>query len=793
MNTIPLYLSVVGRCRRWDWCVIALGLGLATGGQAGSLVDAVNPMIGASTSPEYGEGKTFPGAATPYGLVQLSPDTITGGDNAPGYSYEHTSIEGFSFVRMSGTGWYGEFGNFQVMPTTGKLKTERGLRGAEDGFRSRFSHATEVAQAGYYAVTLDDYHIRAELTAAPHAGLLRFTFPESGQSRIQIDLARRIGGSSTRQSVKVVDQNTIEGWMKCPPEGGGWGNGDGKANYTVYFSAQFSKPIQKCGVWSASFPPGAVRKRDEIASQPYRDIVAAAKVLEGCREMEGDHLGFYSEFPTTQGEQVLLKTGISFVSVEDARGNLKHDLPGWDFGRARKAARASWEKAFARVSVAGGTAAQREVFATCLYHLMLEPRDFTDVSGLHFGADGKAHRADGFTYRTIFSGWDVFRSLYPLLTLIRPDVVNDTVNYLAEQAELSGNGYLGRWEIVAVESGCMIGDPAVSVSAEAYRAGIRGYDPQRIYELCRQSVDLTRENGNQRKEYQELGFVPGSISKTLENAYFDYCAGRFAEALGKTNDAQRLLKRSLNYRNIYDPSVGNMRARNRDGSWTKWAGATSQGQGCVESNPYQQGWFAPQDVQGLIDLMGKEYFLRYLTEFFEKTPPTFKWNDYHNQSNEPVHHVPYLFVYAGKPWLTQKWARFVAEHAYGTGVAGLCGNEDVGQMSAWYVLSAIGLHPVSPVDNVFIIGSPIFDQATLRLDKRYYQGRSFTVLARNNSLRNVYIQSARLNGKPLDRAWLRHSEIVSGGKLELVMGPNPNEAWGSAPAQLPPRNFGSAR
>src|ERR1035437_3231370 len=226
------------------------------------------------------------------------------------------------------------------------------------------------------------------------------------------------------------------------------------------------------------------RRRHTRYWRDWSSHVCSSDLLEGCREIEGDHLGFYSEFPTTQGEQVLLKTGISFVSVEDARGNLKHDLPGWDFGRARKAARASWEKAFARVGVAGGPAAQREVFATCLYHLMLEPRDFTDVSGLHFGADGKAHRADGFTYRTIFSGWDVFRSLCPLLTLIRPDVVNDTVNYLTEQAELSGNGHLGRWEIVAVESGCMIGDPAVSVSAEAYRAGIRGYDPQRIYELC---------------------------------------------------------------------------------------------------------------------------------------------------------------------------------------------------------------------------------------------------------------------------------------------------------------------
>jgi predicted alpha-1,2-mannosidase len=758
-----------------------------------SLVDAVNPFIGASTSIEYGEGKTFPGAATPFGLVQLSPDTITGGDNGSGYSHELTTIEGFSFIHMSGIGWFGDFGNFLVMPTTGKLHTQSGVKGGGDGYRSRFSHDTEVAKAGYYAVTLDDYHVRAEATAAPHAGILRFIFPQNDESRLQIDLARRIGGTSSRQYVKLVDDHTIEGWMKCPPEGGGWGNGDGKANYTVYFYAQFSKPLKKFGVWSADIPAGWVRKRDEVVSQRYRDVVAAAKVLDGCKELEGDHLGFFSEFATTNGEPVLLKAGISFVDLAGAKENLEHDIPNWDFNTVRAQATALWEKAFDDITIKGGNAVQHEAFATAMYHAMLDPRAYSDVNGNYTGADGKVHRANGFTYRTIFSGWDVFRSEFPLLTIVRPDVVNDMVNSLMQQAELSGNRYLARWELVAIESGCMIGDPAVSVFAEAYLKGIRGYDVNKAYALCEQTVDLDRENGNHRPQYQKLGFAPGSVSVTLEDAYFDYCAGRFAEALGKTDDAKRLMNRSQNYRNIYDPSVGNMRAKNADGSWTKWEGATKEGQGCVESNPYQQGWFVPQDVAGLMDLMRKDYFVRYLTEFFEKTPLTFKWNDYCNHANEPVHHTAYLFAYAGKPWLTQKWSRTIMDHAYGSGVKGLCGNEDVGQMSAWYILSAAGIHPVSPVDGIYIIGSPLFEETTFKLDPHYYPGKTFTIRTRNNSAENIYVQSATLNGKPLNRAWLRHAEVVAGGTLELVMGPTPNESWGSAPDELPPRNFPSIK
>ena len=674
-------------------CIFLLGILAAivfgvTGTQAGEqkpLVDYINPIIGVNA-----DGKTFPGPTTPFGLVQLSPDTITGGDNGSGYSWENKTIEGFSLTHMSGIGWYGDLGNFLVMPTTGKLKTERGVNGTEDGYRSRFHHETETVEAGYYAVTLDDYKIRAELTAGPRAGMLRFTFPKSDQSRIQIDLARRVGGTSTRQSVKVMDDHTIEGWMKCPPEGGGWGDGAGKANYTVYFSAQFSQPLKKFGVWSAKIPDGWTRKREDIESRRYRDVVADAEIIDGCREMDGKHLGFFDEFPTTEGEQVLLKVGISFVSVEGARENLQHDIPGWNFDSVRQQARKSWSQALSNVAVEGGTETQKEIFATAFYHMMIDPRACSDVNGLYTGADGKVHSTSNFTYRTIFSGWDVFRGEYPLLTIIRPDIVNDTVNSLMQQAELSGGGHLARWEIMGAESGCMIGDPAVSVFAAAYLKGIRGYDVEKAYALCRESVMGGKSSRKDLSAYETKGFVPGSISWTLEDAYFDYCAGRFAGALGQTNDANLLLKRSLNYQTIYDPAVGNMHAKNADGSWTPWKGATTEGQGCVESNPYQQGWFVPHDVQGMINLMGKDYFLRYLTEFFEKTPANFQWNDYCNHSDEPVHHTAYLFTYVGAPWLSQKWARFIMDNAYGGGVKGLCGNEDVGQMSAWYILSAIG-------------------------------------------------------------------------------------------------------
>lgn len=761
----------------------AVFFSIANAAAAKRPADYINPMIGASTSTEaagvlHGLGKTFPGATTPFGLVQLSPDTITGGDNGPGYSHHHTTIEGFSFTHMSGIGWYGDLGNLLVMPTTGALKTACGrVERPDEGYRSRFGHESETAKAGYYAVTLSDYDVRAEMSAAPHAGILRFTFPESRQSRIQIDLARRVGGTSTEQYVKVVDEHTIEGWMKCPPEGGGWGNGDGKADYTVYFSCRFSIPLKMYGVWTVDIPDGWGRKREDVTSDRYRDLVSKASITVGCEEMRGEHVGFFAEFATEAGEQVLVKSGISFVSVEGARNNLAHDIDHWDFERVVREAAEQWNEAVSRVTIDGATEDEKTIFYTAMYHTMIDPRSVSDVDGRYRGADGKVHTTEKFQYRTIFSGWDVFRSQFPLQTIINPELVNDEVNSLIQLAELSGKGYYPRWEILNSFSGCMIGNPAVPVVLDAYVKGIRDYDIEKAYHFSRQSVETF---GN-----QPLGYVPEDISRTLEYGYTDWCVGRFADLLGKEADAKTYYERGGAYRNIYDPQVKWFHGRKADGSWTGWQGKTVHGQGCIESNPYQQGWFVPHDVGGLIELLGREYFVQELTAMFEKAPKGFTWNDYYNHPNEPVHHVAFMFPYVGMPWLTQKWSRIVCEQAYGTGVDGLCGNEDVGQMSAWYVLAAGGLHPVCPGDGIYILTSPLFERITLRLSERYAKGGTFTIAAKDNSDTNRYIQSIRLNGTALDRAWITHEEIAAGGTLELQMGPEPNKTLGTGAGQLP--------
>jgi predicted alpha-1,2-mannosidase len=734
-------------------------------------VDYINPIIGAvtfgkKTKDAHGFGKTFPGAATPFGLVQLSPDTYTGGDNGSGYSYEHPTLEGFSFTHMSGVGWFGDLGNFLVTPTTGELMTTRGIpQEPEGGYRSRFSHETEVTQAGYYAITLDDYNVRTELTAAPRAGIIRFTFPENDCSRIQIDLSRRVGGTSTEQFVKVENENTISGWMKCPPEGGGWGAGDGNADYTVYFWCQLSKPLKEWGIWSADIPDEG-RKMRHIRKPEYQDAVKNAPRFKNATGMQGRHLGFYTEFGTREGEQVLVKSGISFVSVEGARKNLKHDIDHWDFDEVRRQARALWRQAIGNVTVSGGTEAEKTIFHTALYHTMIDPRAFSDVDGNYVGADRQVHQADGFTYRTIFSGWDVFRSQFPLLTIINPALVNDEINSLLQMAELSGRGYLPRWEMLNSYSGCMLGNPAVSVIVDAYQKGIRNYDIERAFECCKNSVDTF---GN-----QPLGFTPNSISKTLEYAYSDWCLGKFAESLGKRQIADEYGKRSTSYKNIWSEEVGWFRARDKDGAWKPWKGKTVHGQGCIESNPFQQGWFVPHDIDGLKELMGGQArFGKTLVSFFDDTPADFLWNNYYNHPNEPVHHVPFMLNVAGAPHLTQKWTRNICAAAYGTDAYGLCGNEDVGQMSAWYVLAAMGIHPICPGDSKYQITSPVFNKIEIRLDADYYSGKKFTIIANNNSAENIYIQSMRLNGVPLERYWIAHGEIVSGGVLEMQMGPEP--------------------
>lgn len=741
--------------------------------------DYVNPFIGASTSAKkagasHGLGKTFPGAATPFGLVQISPNTITGGDNGPGYSYENPTIEGFAFTQMSGIGWYGDLGNFLVMPTVGELKTSSGrVAHPEEGYRSRYSKEDEVAKAGYYAATLTDYHIRAEAAAAPHSGILKFTFPKHQQSRIQIDLARRVGGTSTEQYVKVLDDHSIQGWMKCTPEGGGWGNGEGKANYTVYFYAEFSKPLVNYGVWSANIPDDWTRKRENIESDLFRKQVSQAEILKACKEKKGKHLGFFSEFTTQDKEEVLLKVGISFVSMEGAKNNLKAEIKDFNFKKVQQKGTELWNTALSKMSVEGGTAEDKTIFYTALYHTMIDPRCFTDVDGKYPGGDGKIHQTNAFVKRTVFSGWDVFRSQFPLLTIIRPDVVNDMINSLVTLADESGQDYLERWEFLNAYSGCMVGNPAVSVIADAYAKGIRNYDVDRAYELSKQTVEKL---GNGKK-----GYVDGSISETLEYAYSDWCMSRFAQLRNKKEDEKKYAQKAQNYLNIFDKSVQWFRAKKDNGSWGEWSkeGRTAQGYGCVESNPYQQGWFVPHDIKGMTELMGgKEKVIADLSSFFDHTPENMMWNNYYNHANEPVHHVPFLFNRLGVPWLTQKWTREICLRAYHNSVEGLVGNEDVGQMSAWYVLAASGIHPVCPGDTRFEITSPVFEKITIGLEAKNALGRQFVIEAKKNSLVNRYIQRAELNGKAYNKCYLDYNDIKSGGKLVLYMGESPNQNFG---------------
>jgi predicted alpha-1,2-mannosidase len=749
--------------------IILCMLACSCGSRQERLSDFVDPFIGATTA-GYEAGKTFPGAASPFGMVQLSPNTVTGGDNGSGYSYENTTIEGFAMTQMSGIGWYGDLGNFLVMPATGKLNVVAGKpEQPESGYRSRYDKETETAKAGYYSVHLTDYDIRAEATVTPRAGMLRFTYPESKTSRIQIDLARRVGGTSSWQTVHTVDDRSVAGRMECTPEGGGWGNGAGKGRYTVYYYAQFSKPLKNTGVWSANIPDGQARRSGDVVSEAYQQIVAGSQIMRNVDKYEGKHLGFFTEFETSAGEQVLMKTGISFVSEEGARKNLESEIPHWDFDKVCEQTRTLWDGALGQITVAGGTGTQRTVFYTALYHTMIDPRMFSDVDGKYTGGDRQVHTTGSFRKRTVFSGWDVFRSQMPLLTIISPDIVNDMINSLVTLAEESGEGYLERWELLNAYSGCMLGNPAISVIADAYAKGIRGFDTENAWKY---SVATTVRFGNEALGHSK------SISSTLEHAYTEWCMAQLARLWGKASEQEKYLKLSQSYRNIWDGDEMHwFRPRLDDGSFAPIPdkGRMQHDYGCAESNPYQQGWFVPHDVDGMAELMGgRKAAIADLDSMFENTPANFMWNDFYNHSNEPVHHIPFLYNRLGEPWKTQRWSRFICEHAYKTGVNGLIGNEDVGQMSAWYVLAASGIHPVCPGETRYELTSPLFDRIVWNLPN----GKTFTVNAANNSPENIYIQSATLNGQDYTHCFIDHADIVNGGTLNLVMGNSPNTKWG---------------
>lgn len=637
----------------------------------------VNPFIGASTNVRdagayHGLGKTIPGATYPFGLVQLSPNTITGGDNGSGYSDEHESIEGFAFTQMSGIGWYGDLGNFLVMPTIGPMHTNSGkLENPDAGYRSRYDKASEYAQAGYYSVYLSDYRIRTEATVAQRAGMLRLT--------------------------------------------------------------------------------------------------AGAEIHRQVSSFEGKHLGFFTEFETTKDEVVLMKAGISFVSEENARENLETEIADWDFERVLQSNQQAWKEALSKVEVASDDEELKHIFYTALYRTMIDPRLYSDTNGEYMGGDKKIYQTGSFQKRTIFSGWDVFRSEMPLLTLIRPDVISDMLNSLITLADESGKGYLERWEFQNAYSGCMIGNPAISVLVDAYKKRIRNYDLEKAWQYAEESSRLF---GNAK-----YGYVPGSISSTLEYAYTEWCMAELAKALGKTSEEQHYRKLAKSYQHIYDAEHRSFRQKDEKGTFLPWPekGRLTECYGSVESNPFQQGWFVPHDIEGLTQLMGgREKTIEELDYMFAHTPTDFLWNQFYNHANEPVHHVPFLYNRLGQPWKTQYWTRFICQKAYKNEVKGLVGNEDVGQMSAWYVLASIGMHPICPGDTRMELSAPLFDKVTLRLAG----GKVFTIRVKGQSPQNTYIQSATLNGKPYTKCYIDYQDVVQGGVLELTLSDQPNKNWG---------------
>lgn len=695
----------------------------------------VNPFIGASTSIGeagiyHGLGKTYPGATAPFGMAQANPQTITGGDNAPGYSYEHKTIEGFAMMSLSGAGWFGEMGNLLTMPTTGTLNLHAGVEGVSDGWRSYYDKGSERASAGYYSVRLTDYDILAECTASHHCSVMRFTYPRSDTSRIQIDFARRVGGRSDEQYVEVVGRNAIRGWVKCTPKGGGWGHGDGNVSYTLYFYSTFSKPLKNYGFWDGE------------------------QVLRGRKSVCGERTGFFTEFKTSEGEAVTMKTALSFVDLEGARKNYMAEAHRKSFERIYEGTAAQWDKVLSVIEVETPDKDVKTVFYTALYHTCLDPRDITDVDGRYWSADG-IHGKTAFTKRSVFSGWDVFRSQFPLQTIINPSLVSDMINSLSTLAEDSGRGYLERWEMLNAYSGCMLGNPALSVIADAYAKGIRDFDAEKVYAQMKLSSEKFRG-------------VPWSISETLEYSYFDWCLGEFADALGKSEDAAFYKAESLRYRDLFNPEVGWFQPKDAEGNWILYPerGRLTQDFACVESNPYQQGWFVPHDWDAFVEMLGgREAVIRDLSYMFENTPRDYSWNDYYNHANEPVHFIPFLFNRLGRADLTQYWTRDICRNAYHNGVKGLVGNEDVGQMSAWYILASIGIHPVCPGIPEYEITSPVFSKVVIHLP----DGKTFTIVAKDNSEENVYIDRMTLDGKPYTRHSIDHSTIMGGGVLELQM------------------------
>ena len=722
-------------------------------------IDSIIGTVGDEKATSFhGGGKTHPGACVPGGMVHLSPDTVTGGDNGTGYNYCNNTIEGFSFNHMSGIGWYGDLGNIQIMPVVGDTDLRSGsneeipfLKG-DKGWKSEFLHDREKATAGYYSVMLDRYNIQAEATATKHTGMLRLTYNNLNDARVIFNFSRRIAGKADYQEIKIISPTKLEGHIKCTSKNGGFGRGVGGISYNLYFVCELSTPAKEFKFFE-------------------NENLNNANVCE----FSGEDVGLIAYFGDGLKEPLVIRCGISYVDLDGARNNLLKECNTFNFDEVAQNAESEWESAFDFINVDTDDETDLTLFYTCLYHALFDPRTATDADG-RFVIDDSAPLKANYEHRTMFSGWDVYRSEFPLLTVIRPNVVNDVANSLLKIAEYK-NTSLPRWELMGIDSGCMVGDPALLVIADAYLKGIRGFDANKAYDIAMASSKAYKELYGKSfnsarpdcEPYQKNAYIPENLSSTLEYLVADYAMSKFANAMGKCEDAQYFEKRCSRYVDNYNKELGFMAPRDNNGNFMAVNNEYEE-TGCVESNIYQQSWFVPYDVEGLSKLFGYERTIELLEKLFEGADLTALWNENYNHSNEPCHNLTHYFNILGLPHRTQYWTRRVQKEAYRTGAFGFCGNEDTGQLSAWYVLSALGFAQVCPASGMYYVNTPLFKKAEIKLDKNYHSclvTDKLTIECDNNPLEFIYIKSIELNGKKLDRWYVTFEELTNGGTLKF--------------------------
>jgi len=738
-----------------------------------NLVKYVKPLIGTEKM-----GHTYPGATVPFGAVQLSPETdtisyeVNGKYNGSvykycaGYKYEDKTIVGFSHTHFSGTG-HSDLGDFLIMPTQGKLQLNPGVASdPKTGFRSGFSHANETAEAGYYKVKLDDDNITAEMTASTRVGMHQYTFPKSDQSHIILDLMAGIYNYDEKTVwtyVRVVNDTLITGYRQTS----GWAR-----TRTVYFAMSFSKKFKSYG------------QKNFDARQAYRGFWGKFDQTKNFPEIAGRKVRMYFDFDTQEGEKVKIKFALSPVSQENALQNMRAEIQGWDFDKVKNQAQATWNKELTKIDV-GASEDDKVNFYTAMYHAFINPTTYGDVNGQYKGLDQGTHVANGFTNYTTFSLWDTYRALHPFFNIMQPSRNSDMVKSMMAHYEQNSLNMLPIWSHYANDNWCMSGYHSVSVIADAIIKGVYQGDANKALDAC--VATANKRNYEGIGSYIDLGYIPAersgvSVSNTLEYAYDDWAIAQIAKKLGRDEVYREFIKRSGNWKNNFDPSVGFMRPKMADGSFkTEFDVLSTHGQGFIEGNSWNYSFFVPHDPVGLLTQMGgKKKFAARLDTLFTMHLPDKFFADTEDitregiiggyvHGNEPAHHVAYFYNWTDQPHKTQAQVRRILKMQYKPTPDGLGGNDDCGQMSAWYMFSSLGFYPVSPGGDEYALGSPSVNNASLNLEN----GKIFTVEAINQSDKNVYVKKVLLNGKVLTARSIKHSDITNGGKLVFYMAAKP--------------------